>query len=535
MGCFFSNSVDDTERVSNSFKSAGGIRANSDFDEIPNIWQVLKFKKNIGAGASAQVCLVESCETKIEYALKMMAHKHHQMFLKELTMLKRLDCPQIVRFQKAYRDQQNDYILMEYCSGDTLIQRIANRRKYTEGIASQTAKMMLQALRYLHHKDIVHRDIKPENFVYLTEKDAGLKLLDFGIAMDVIPNEKYSFRAGTPYYMAPEVIRNREPRSGDGCKKIDMWSVGVCIFIMLNGQAPFKGSSKDALFDNILFQKKIKFTTRGISKEAKDLVFKLLQRDPELRLTVDQALEHPWIVKCGMKENEIMASTVEALRFFNAKYSVHRALQQVAAANMDKHDDAHYKKLFDQFDLNGDGNITKEECVKALELNMMYPKEAEKMAEEMIKSTDDNNDNMIQYNEFKNAIARHGLSQDQYKMHAIFSALDANRDGFISIAEFSSCLPQGDDKEIAEIIEAFKEADENKDDRLSFDEFTKILYVSPERKTSAFKALQPQEMDEVMDDNERYSQFKSGVIPIENAQLDVFDAHDKQIIGDVTS
>merc|ERR1719431_242861 len=165
-------------------------------------------------------------------------------------------------------------------------------------MASNTAKMMFQAVKYLHDMNVVHRDIKPENFVYLTEKDAALKLLDFGIAMDVLPDEDFNYRAGTPYYMAPEVIRNRQARNGETCKKGDMWSIGVCLFIMLNGQAPFKGSSKNALFDNILYQNKIRFTTRGISSEAKDLCFKLLQRDPDQRFSVDQALDHPWIVKC---------------------------------------------------------------------------------------------------------------------------------------------------------------------------------------------------------------------------------------------
>merc|ERR1719150_3041902 len=183
------------------------------------------------------------------------------------------------------------YIALEYCSGDQMLQRIANKRKYTEGMASKTFKDMLLAVKYLHDRDLIHRDIKPENFVYLSkDSDAGIKLLDFGIAMEALPSEEYRYRAGTPYYMAPEVIRNQEARSGSECRKGDMWSLGICLFIMLNGQAPFKGSDKKSLFDNILFQSKIKFQSRGISKEAKKLVFDLLQRDPARRFDVDKAL-----------------------------------------------------------------------------------------------------------------------------------------------------------------------------------------------------------------------------------------------------
>jgi len=520
-----STSPDDGKKDLHPEPSASGL---DEFVTVKNIWEVVKYEQSLGTGASAQVCLVTDRDDKVQYALKMMEHKHNDMFLRELRMLKRMDSPHIVRYKGAYRDYEKSYIMMEYCSGDSLIQRIANRKKYTEGMASNTAKMMLHSVKCLHDKHIVHRDLKPENFVYLTEKDAALKLLDFGIAMDALPNEPYSYRAGTPYYMAPEVVRNRETRTGTFCKKSDMWSLGVCIFIMLNGQAPFKGSSKNELFNNILFQNNIEFTTRGISDEAKDFVMQLLQREPKLRLTVDEALQHQWIVKCGKSENEIMASTVEALRFFNAKNTIHRALQNVAAANLDEHDEKHYKKLFDQFDMNGDGNITKEECVAALEINMLYTQEAERMAEEMIKASDDNKDNMIQYNEFKDAMARHGLSQDEYRMHAIFAALDTNRDGFISIAEFTNCLNTGNEAEMANIIQAFREADENKDDMLSFSEFASILQVSPERKKSALEALEPEEMDEVMNDNARHSQFIKD-LAIDDAKLHMVDAQDQKV------
>jgi len=493
-----------------------------EYKEVHNIWEILNFEKNLGVGASAQVCLVTHKDTNVQYALKMISHEHRDIFIKELEMLKRLESPHIVRYECAYRDPRSSYIMMEYCSGESLIERIANRRKYTEGIASNTAKEMLLAIKSLHDKDIVHRDIKPENFVYLLRaKDAALKLLDFGIAMDALPEERYSYRAGTPYYMAPEVIRNREQRSGTLCKKSDMWSFGICIFIMLNGQVPFKGTTKNELFDSILFQKKMTFTTRGISKQAKEFVFQLLQRDAKQRLSVDAALQHPWIVKCGRSENEIMTSTVEALRFFNAKQTIHRALQKVAAQNIDEHDEKHMKKLFDQFDQNGDGNITKEECILALKLNKLDPKEAERMADEIIKATDDNHDNMIQYDEFKNSMARHGLSQDEYKMHAIFSALDTNRDGYISIEEFTKCLPEEGDEDTSEVIQAFKDADENNDDRLSLEEFMKILEVHPRRKTSALEALEPKEMSVQINDNQRYSQNFKGKILGDDADLEI--------------
>merc|ERR1719193_1470132 len=128
-------------------------------------------------------------------------------------------------------------------------------------------------------------------------------------------------------------------------------------------------------------------------------------------------------------------------------------------------------KRFKQFDRNGNGHISKEECVAGLQLSMMYIKEAERLANQVFDSADLNEDNELEYNQFKNSMAFRGRSHNEYRIDAIFTALDANHDGKISVADFISCLPQGEDEQAAELIAAFKEADENKDDSFSFEDF----------------------------------------------------------------
>jgi len=468
-----------------------------EYQKIKSIWKIVKFVRILGNGASAQVCLVSSLETEELFALKMISDEHYDMFLEEIRMMKTLDCPYIVRFVEAYKDKNYNYILMEYCSGDSLIGRIVDNSNYNESMASANARTMFLALKYLHDNNIVHRDLKPENFVYLTDSDDRLKLLDFGIAKDVLPDKSYTWQAGTPHYMAPEIIEG-ESRSGEICKKGDMWSLGVCIFIMLNGQAPFKGSTMMAIFDNIVAQSKIKFSTPGISKEAKDLVFKLLQRDPKERLAVDEALQHPWIVNSRKMDKEISGDAIGGLRLFHATREVSKALQRFETTNVNEYDEKYYMQRFNQFDQNGDGHISREECVAALQLSMIYPQEAERLANEMFENTDLNKDNKIQFNEFKSAMVRKGLSRDQYRIHAMFNALDINRDGKISIADFTSCLRQADDKQIGEIVSAFRDADENKDNYLSFQEFTSVVNSSRERSTAIFECLEPVEIAHVI-------------------------------------
>jgi len=462
---------------------------------IRDIREIVKLDKKIGAGGSCKVYLVTKKDSNVQYALKIIDNDYTPMFLQEVQILKRLNCPQIVRFESAYRDKYHGCILMEHCSGDSLIQRVVNNKYYTEAIASSTTNMMLKALKYLHDRDIVHCDIKPENFVYETRQGEALKLIDFGAAMDVFPDQSYTYHKGTPHYMAPEVVKHEDPRSGTICKRSDMWSLGVCVFLMVNGELPIKGSSQNALFDNILYQSKIRFVNEKISDDCKDFIYKLLERNPQKRLSVEEALGHKWIVKCVTENNENLTTTVEALRFFNLKHSVSHALSTA----LDGSDEKQYKQMFDRYDLNGDGNITKEECVQALELIIMYPQEAERMAEEMIKSCDENNDNMIQYNEFVTAMKTKRLSKDEFQLRAIFSALDINQDGFISKEDFVHCFPKGNDSEIEKIsqdLEGYKEK------KLSFAEFKKIFQDSNIKGRKMLDALMPQKIDQRINEAE---------------------------------
>ena len=170
---------------------------------------------------------------------------------------------------------------------------------YSEAVASHYMRQILDAIRYCHQSNIIHRDIKP-HCVLLSSKEnsAPIKLGGFGISIE-LPDEKSdgkcalitSGRIGTPNYMSPEVVQ-RMPYS----KPTDIWSAGVCLFVLLSGSLPFIGNN-NRLFELIAHGN---YTMRKkqwghLSESAIDLVKRMLTLDPANRITVEEALEHPWI------------------------------------------------------------------------------------------------------------------------------------------------------------------------------------------------------------------------------------------------
>ena len=147
----------------------------------------------------------------------------------------------------------------------------------------------------MHRRNVVHRDIKPENILFETpDEDSPVKIIDFGLARKhyaSLGEPPMTTIVGTPYYIAPEVLRKNY---GKAC---DMWSVGVIAYIILCGYPPFNGSSNREVYEAVV-KGKYWFPSEdweNISSGAKDFINGLLQRDPRHRMTVDQALRHPWI------------------------------------------------------------------------------------------------------------------------------------------------------------------------------------------------------------------------------------------------
>eukprot|EP00253_Pinus_taeda_P029040 PITA_29040 len=206
--------------------------------------------------------------------------------------------PAVVALHHAYEDDEIVHLVMELCSGGDLFDRIVsrnNRAPFSEEEAATVLQKLMEAISYCHSIGIVHRDIKPDNILFTDHSTSisQIKLADFGHASFFSPGEEsIQGIVGTPYYVAPEVLGGK-----DYNEKVDVWSAGVILYIVLSGVAPFVGETPQEIFEAVLCGR-LRFPTDrwlSISQSAQDLIRRMLSRDVTRRLSAHQVLEHPWI------------------------------------------------------------------------------------------------------------------------------------------------------------------------------------------------------------------------------------------------
>ncbi|XP_057573489.1 peripheral plasma membrane protein CASK isoform X2 [Hippopotamus amphibius kiboko] len=258
---------------------------------------------------------------------------------REASICHMLKHPHIVELLETYSSDGMLYMVFEFMDGADLCFEIVKRADagfvYSEAVASHYMRQILEALRYCHDNNIIHRDVKPHCVLLASkENSAPVKLGGFGVAIQLGESGLVAGgRVGTPHFMAPEVVK-REPYG----KPVDVWGCGVILFILLSGCLPFYGT-KERLFEGII-KGKYKLLTSWfprqcasfqqllmnprqwshISESAKDLVRRMLMLDPAERITVYEALNHPWLKERDRYAYKIhLPETVEQLRKFNAR------------------------------------------------------------------------------------------------------------------------------------------------------------------------------------------------------------------------
>uniref|UniRef100_A0A673XEV5 Peripheral plasma membrane protein CASK n=1 Tax=Salmo trutta TaxID=8032 RepID=A0A673XEV5_SALTR len=246
----------------------------------------------------------------------------HSYLKREASICHMLKHPHIVELLETYSSDGMLYMVFEFMDTADLCFETVKRADagfvYSEAVASHYMRQILEALRYCHDNNVIHRDVKPHCVLLASkENSAPVKLGGFGVAIQLGESGLVAGgRVGTPHFMAPEVVK-REPYG----KPVDVWGCGVILFILLSGCLPFYGT-KERLFEAII-KGKYKMNPRQwshISESAKDLVRRMLMLDPAERITVYEALNHPWLKERDRYAYKIhLPETVEQLRKFNAR------------------------------------------------------------------------------------------------------------------------------------------------------------------------------------------------------------------------
>lgn len=261
--------------------------------------------KVLGRGNFAKVRHGIHKATNKAYAVKILNKnlmtKADKLALKtEVEILCRIQHPNIVGMKEVYDTKTKVYLIMDLMTGGELFDRIVQLEKYTEADAAKLIQSIAKAVGYCHNLGVVHRDLKPENLLFESKApDARIKIADFGLAKIMDQKKVMQTACGTPGYVAPEVIMKK---SGGYTKEVDMWSLGVIIYILLCGFPPFYEENNAALFAAIkaaAYEYPSPYWD-NITADAKDLIDNLLVKNPADRLTPMGVLQHRWMVRhCG--------------------------------------------------------------------------------------------------------------------------------------------------------------------------------------------------------------------------------------------
>ena len=414
-------------------------------DKISTKYEI---KKILGKGAYGKVYQVKNKITQQINACKQISKKdisNIEKLANEISILKKVDHPNIIKLYEIFEDEKNIYLIMEKCNGGELFDKITHhiRKKemFKEKEAAYIFFQIISSLYYLHSNGISHRDLKPENLLYYYKGNDiknPIKLIDFDLSIffNQNKNEKMKKKVGTSYYVSPEVL------NGEYNEKCDIWSAGVILYILLSGQPPFNGSNDKKIYKKIMkldynFNKDI---WKNISFDAIDLIKKCICFEKE-RLSAKEILSHKWFNIIYEDFYSLKSDSMLSFNFDNLiKYSQYNSFKKIILNII-------------IYRLNDD-------VIKDLK-NIFF-------------ICDFDHDGIISKDDFKNGLKKLNINNEN--IENIFSLIDSDKDGFINYTEFlCSLINEKLYLEDKRILEAFLIFETNEKGKLPNNEIEKIL------------------------------------------------------------
>jgi calcium-dependent protein kinase len=391
-------------------------------------------------------------------------------FEQEITIMKQLDHPHVAKLHETVEDSKHVHMVLEYCGGGDLFDRISEAGHLTEVQAAAIMKQLLRACQYLHEKHVCHRDLKPEHVLFVSQEPIEsnfLKVIDFANAAKYENGQTFLTKAGTPYYVAPEILR------GSCTQAVDLWSCGVILYIMLCGSPPFMGATDYDVLAKIR-KGDVQFQPddwKQVSTSATNLVRQLLEVNVAERCVAKEALKHPWIMRTapGAGEAQLQPNVVENLRRFREHSQLKKAAIQVVADRLQEDQIKALRTMFLELDTNGDGSLANAEIMMGLQRAgfTQLPHEIQ----QIVDGIDFDSNGVVDYTEFLAASLDKLIYTQEDACWAAFRVFDRNGDGKISLQEWQQVL----NKDTLP-VEAPQHYDRDGDGCIDFNEFQRMMH-----------------------------------------------------------
>ncbi|CAG9326758.1 unnamed protein product [Blepharisma stoltei] len=392
--------------------------------------------------------------------------------INQIRILKTLDHPNIMRVYEFFEDNSSYFVVEEYYPGVDLLTAVEKVKKYNEPQVREIMKQLFSAISYLHCKKVVHRDLKPENIILEENKNSealSIKVIDFDSATFFNREKPMKGLFGTVYYIAPEVINSTYD------EKCDIWSLGVIMYILLSGRAPFFGLSEFSILKKV---KQGEFSFEGqlwenISESAKDLIRKMLTKDPSQRISANDAYNHSWIQNPSAPQPPLAKNPfiIPRIKRHHSHPKLKDAVKSFIISQILKRDDLKsLESAFIEMDLDGNGTISKYELESHLR-NFMDDDSAKQEANLILSNEKLLDHEYLSYSDFLNLVTDQHIVFSKENLQKTFKIIDRDHNGKISSQDLEKFILEDEKLDKESLDKITHEMDPENKGEIEFAEF----------------------------------------------------------------
>lgn len=398
----------------------------------------------------------------------------------EAEVMKMLDHPSAIKLMEIFEDEQQVCLVLTHAAGQNLLDAVTGSSGFNERVAANVFAQVIDFVRYIHSENICHRDLTADEMFFLEDRDATynlengiLQVIDFHNACMCVEDQKFTIQPTPtkPVYTAPEVHENKYDRS------VDLWSCGVLMHFLLTGAPPFRGITQVEVRNSVRVGKMQQLV--GVSDDARDLLQRLLKREPYQRISAQAACEHIWVRDKAPNAKETGGINLSSLAANAQEYQAHNSLVQIArrfvARSLNSNEIQHLGEILAMCDVDGNGYLTAEELKQGL-LSSGFTDVPLDLLDIVEKSPMG-----LDYTDFIATTLQQKIFDEDADCWAAFKTFDSDGDGMISNDEIETVLSSPDLEKIlgepaaAASREVMRDHDFSNDGGIDFTEFMAMM------------------------------------------------------------